>query len=808
MSGAQAPASAAQEEARRLARLKKLAVMDTAHEPLFDALTRVAGRICGTPIALVSLLDDRRQWFKANIGLEGVTETARDVAFCDHAIRGNGIMEVPDATADARFAANPLVTGDPNIRFYAGAPIVMPEGERIGTLCVIDRQERQLTAAQRDSLRDLAGVAAEVLLLRERAIREQHERNSFRDRAERIAGVGGWEVDLRTREVKWTDQNCRIFELEPGHSPTYDEHLNYYGADARRTIGKTADEAIRTGKPWDIELPMVTARGRPIWTRSIGIVEYEGGKPVRLVGALQDVTGRKAAEAELQKAKDAADSANQAKSQFLATMSHEIRTPLNGIVGITGLLLDETLSPRQQQLAQLIDSSAQSLMVLVDDFLDLAKIEAGRTVLEDAPFSLHRLLDELSELFGYRASAKSLLFRCNIAPDAPDWIVGDPARLRQILNNLLSNALKFTHQGEVVLAVAREGREGEGLRFTVSDTGIGIPQDVLPRLFDRFVQADASTTRKYGGTGLGLAIVAQLGKLMGGRIGVDSTPGKGSAFSLILPHVRLAAGVATAVTPATRAGKGQRPARLLLAEDNPTNQIVAVGLLNKIGYSSVTVVSDGQQAVDAAADGSFAAILMDCQMPMMDGYEASRLLRARGVTTPIIALTANAAPGDAQECLAAGMNDYLSKPVNLAALQAALDRWVPQETAGTAPDAAPAPAGSPAQRPAGPPPFDRELALQRLGGDAALLGAVIASFVANAGPSVQALRQSLSAGDMDTSHRHLHSMTGSAGAVGAAAVRQLLGQMDAHVKAGEGAPAASMLGALEDELARFQAAAA
>lgn len=1068
-------AASAEREARRLARLKMLAVMDTGREPLFDALTRMASRICGTPIALVSLVDERRQWFKANIGLEGVSETGRDVAFCAVAIdEGPGVMEIPNAPADPRFAANPLVTGEPNIRFYAGAPIVMPGGERLGTLCVIDTHARTLTDAQRDSLRDLAAVVAEVLLLREQAQNELRERNSFRDRAELIAGVGGWELDLRARTVKWTDQTCRIYGVQPGYQPAFDEHLKYFGPKGQAQIEATAAEAIRTRKPWDLELQMTTAKGRRIWTRSIGIVEFEEDEPVRLVGALQDITARKAVEqelvganqmlrnvldnlpcglsvfdarwhlvawnaqfpalvefpdnlfeppvvtfeslvrfnaergdygpgppneraaavlararegkarqfllqlangktlsvrsapmpgggfvttyvdvsdrmeveedlrraaaitkatldstadgivvaneqrevmlfnrqfsemlglpegveppgsaelirraltglkdlvafraklesvyqagsdsydllefrdgrkleafsrphafgavngrvwsfrdvtqreaaaAELQKAKEAAESANQAKSRFLATMSHEIRTPLNGIVGITGLLLDEPLTPQQKQLAQLIDSSAQSLMVLVNDFLDLAKIESGHTVLEDIPFSLRQLMDELAELFGYRASAKSLLFRHSLAPGAPEWIRGDPARLRQVLNNLLSNALKFTHQGEVSVTVEAAppapADDGEGpltsLRFTVADTGIGIAPEVVPKLFDRFVQADASTTRKYGGTGLGLAIVEQLSRLMGGHIELQSEPGKGSAFILTLPSVRIAAAPRQESADAPAASQaGSLRGRILLVEDNPTNQIVAVGLLKKIGYDDVTVAANGQEAVDAltAAGGKrFDAVLMDCQMPVMDGYEATRTLRARGDTTPIIALTANAGPEDAKACLTAGMDDYLSKPISHAALEKSLAQWVRQPAAGgtSGDDEGAAATGLAATgQESALPACDRALALERLGGDEALLAAVVDSFVQHAGPSVDEVERALEAGDAEGAHRQLHSLIGSSAAVAATALNHVLQQMDVHARAHDAAAALPLVPALRHELQRFRDAA-
>jgi signal transduction histidine kinase/CheY-like chemotaxis protein len=912
-------------EARRLARLKLLAVMDTAGEPLFDALARMASRICETPIALVSLVDDHRQWFKANVGLEGVSETGREVAFCAVAIQGDGVMEVPNALDDARFAGNPLVTGDPNIRFYAGAPIVMPKGERLGTLCVIDRTARQLSTSQRDSLRDLASIVADVLLLREQAQHELRESNSFRDRAERIAGVGGWEMDLASSTMKWTDQTCRIYGLEPGHKPRPDEHLAYFGPEGQQRIEAAANEAIRTGQPWDVELPMITAKGRHVWTRSIGLVEYEGGTPVRLVGALQDVTARKAVEkelldgnqllrnvlnnlpcglsvfdadlnliahnaqfaeltglpesllepaqvsfesiirhvaqrgdygpgdpevhvarvvatargmaprqyvlkqtsgvslnirnspmpgggfvntyvdvsarvaqdAELQRAMEAAEAANQAKSRFLATMSHEIRTPLNGIVGITRMLMDEPLSAQQQQLARLIDGSAQSLLVLVNDFLDLAKIEAGQTVLEDVPFSVAQLVAELAELYQYRASARSLVFHHHVQAGTPDWIHGDPVRLRQILNNLLSNALKFTHQGEVRLAVQPDAASG-GLRFTVSDTGIGIAPEVQPLLFNRFVQADASTTRKYGGTGLGLAIVDQLGKLMGGHVTLHSEPGKGSTFTVVLPTVRPATPqVATAPPPAQ---SGLRAGRILVAEDNPTNQIVAVGLLKKAGYHDVTVVANGQEAVRAALAGGYAAVLMDCQMPVMDGYSATRSLRAAGSKLPIIALTANAGPGEAQACLDAGMDDYLSKPINQAGLEALLARWIQQPVAD-GPDATGAARPSNGEPQA--PVFDRVLALSRLGDDEELLRAVVASFVSHAPAAMAELERALAAGDADAAHRQLHSMIGSAAAVAATALHQQMLRMDTQVQGGELDAARGQLAALRSALQQF-----
>jgi PAS domain S-box-containing protein len=564
-------------------------------------------------------------------------------------------------------------------------------------ITAIHRDGREFTIEMTLSGTTRNGAAHVVAFLREMTP-QQRALNAVGWGAERYRAIldqmedGCAVVDVRGNYLFVNDAHCRLFgfsrddllgsDFSAISSPGHPQRL-------REIYG----QVYATGQPAKpFEYEVVSSEGAPMFVeQSVSLERDAQGRPIGFLAISRDCTTRRLAERELAKAKEAAESANRAKSEFLANMSHEIRTPMNGIIGMTTLALDSEVTPYQADCLSTIQQQADELLTIINDILDFSKVESRKMELESAPFELADAVNDVLKPLAVKARQKGLEMTGLISTSVPPRIVGDAVRLKQVLTNLLANALKFTERGSVALDIREadsagllplvtpvgfdertQPREHVTLHFTVTDTGIGIPAEKLATIFEPFQQADGSTTRRFGGTGLGLAISSTLVDLMGGRMWVDSQPGAGSTFHFVAAFVAApprAPEVVHESQDRERLALAPEPrrARVLVAEDNVVNQRIAARLLAKRGHI-VTVVGTGRQALEALARDSFDIVLMDVQMPDMDGFEATaairRLERETGGRIRVVAMTAHAMQGDRERCLAAGMDDYLSKPID------------------------------------------------------------------------------------------------------------------------------------------------
>ncbi len=452
---------------------------------------------------------------------------------------------------------------------------------------------------------------------------------------------------------------------------------------------KNLEKVRETGEVITLEAPVVDLDGNELWFHSTLVpVNAEDGQLDYFIVVSMGTTERKQAEQKLEIAKERAEAANIAKSQFLANMSHEIRTPMNGIMGFNNLLADEELTEDQREYVDIICKSGNNLLKLIDDILDFSKIEAGQLNTEIIDCSLGKLLNFIESSMRPKVTEKGLEFEIVENKGLPAQIRSDPARLQQCLINLIANALKFTKKGHVYVNVSLEDKDNQPyIRFDIEDTGIGIPKDKQNTIFDSFTQADGDTTRRYGGTGLGLAITKQLTELLGGELTLTSEEGKGSTFSLTIP-----ADVDVTKQPLldrhniasqtdTNQAEAEQPefsGDILVAEDSSTNQMLIKLLLEQLGLQ-VTIAEDGNQALQKVLTGQFDLIFMDMMMPHMNGYEATQAIRKQGITTPVIALTANAMKGDDKKCIEVGCDDYLAKPIDSRKLLKVISKYLPSK---------------------------------------------------------------------------------------------------------------------------------
>ena len=650
---------------------------------MFDRATRIARALFPGGDAFIVLMHDGAAWSSRPY----VTQLDPAVWGPQLVIDTGEQVWIEDARLDPRACDDPIVAGPPYLRGWIGTPIRLEDGSRPGMLSVAHTEPQPYDRTRASRLRDLADFVADEwtraqgkraqseAALALKAALETAERTEERlNIALTLTDVHVWEMDYANRKLFKAGAEETFFETPQTYEKLYGDIFGVVDARDRPMVAEAWRRYVEEGVAYAPQYRIHREDGREVWAEgAIRLFKDGRGKMERVVGAIRNITAAKQAERRLMHAIDAAEAANRAKSQFLATMSHEIRTPLNGVLGMAQAMEADKLTDAQRGRLEVIRDSGRSLLAILDDVLDISKIEAGKLQLEAAEFDIEEIAESACQAFAALAETKDLALDLKVAARARGRYLGDAGRVRQVLYNLISNAVKFTGQGGVAVRVSR----ADGwLKLTVRDTGVGIDPQDIHRLFEKFEQADATTTRRYGGSGLGLAICRELAEMMGGWIEVQSEVGHGATFTVRLRLARI--GPARRAKLAAEATAESTPTlRILAAEDNLVNQLVLKTLLGQVGLAP-TIVGDGEAALEAWEREAWDLILMDVQMPRMDGPSATRAIRRREAElgrprTPILALTANAMAHQLAEYRAAGMDGLIAKPIEVAHLFAALD---------------------------------------------------------------------------------------------------------------------------------------
>ncbi len=682
------------EEIKRLQTVLSYNILDTPYEKDFDELAQLIALICDVPIAIISMIDDKRQWFKAKVGIPS-DETPIEETFCQYTVVQDELLEISDALLDERVKNNPHVTIENGIRFYAGMPLKTGNGYNIGTVCVVGDKPKELNERQREALKLLTKQAMHLMESRKMNQNLGTELNAILEK--KIAETQK-KLELKETENRYLMKAIRnssgVVEFTPDGNiisvnNNFEEISGYKEEellDRQYEILIPSEDLTENSKLWATlnkgefrtgRLRRIHKNGSEIYLRATyNPIHNLDNKLVKIVMISQDITREIEAELSLQNAKELAEDLNKQKDNFIANVSHEIRTPIHAVLGFTDLLLEKENDSQKINYLKSVKTAGDSLLYIVNDILDLSKMEAGMLQIENEVFDVREVVAKVFAILHLKAHQKEIGLIPHIDQKVPKLFIGDKNRLSQVLINLVGNAIKFTSKGSVKLRVNATGGNGElKLKFKVSDTGIGIPDEKLENIFKRFSQAEENTSRKYGGTGLGLNISKQLIEKQAGEIKVNSVVGKGTNFIFSIPYKVANSGEIPNLDVATKIQKNYTRARILVCEDNELNQRLVNAILTEKGHQ-VDIVPDGRKALKFLLENTYDLIFMDLQMPVKNGYETTEAIRNElKLTLPIIAITANFMVSERQKCLNAGMNDYLTKPFEKQEFLAKVEEW-------------------------------------------------------------------------------------------------------------------------------------